>query len=466
MNVLVAGHSQHGKSTLISAIVGKFPDNLDFELTHGTTVTLKVIQFLFKEKNLLLNFLDSPGHADFKGSIALGLEFCDLLLLVIAGNEGFQARTYWLYEKAIEKNIPIVIAATKMDLPLAKTEKIELELQNYDARIPPIIETSGKKIFGIEELIDKISIYTKKRGSINKDLKFIILGYKEKKGIGMLLSVGIISGVLKSYNHITQDIRIKQIFSLNGNPLKEAFEGEIVYISSNNKLDFELGTIYQEGKFISPKINSLLSEIKPRKEFFITIEDPVKFKTALDILGDLKKEVPSFDFYVEKKEINIMVLGDLQFDYIKNNLENLIELKVIGSKIKGIITINKMSRGSFNSARVRIVPRFKDKLTISRKGNKEIKMHDMMGASTAYAAFHLDGLHVDILRGKSEDDIAQAIAKAIEKVKLIKIIPHQDVIVKVENYKDIYALLEKFDIEILYQSQANIFLAQDISVFV
>jgi translation initiation factor 2 gamma subunit (eIF-2gamma) len=54
LNVLVAGHSQHGKSTLIEAIVGKFPDNLDFELSHGTTVTLKVIQFLIKEKNYCL----------------------------------------------------------------------------------------------------------------------------------------------------------------------------------------------------------------------------------------------------------------------------------------------------------------------------------------------------------------------------------------------------------------------------
>jgi hypothetical protein len=204
----------------------------------------------------------------------------------------------------------------------------------------------------------------------------------------------------------------------------------------------------------------LLANVKPRKEFFIKIEDPVKFKTALEILKDLKKSIPSFDFYVDKKFINILVLGDLQFDYIKDNLENLIEFKVLGSKVKGIITINKMSKGNFNSAKVRLIPRFKNKLTISRKGTKEIKMHDMMGASTAYAAFHLDGLHVDILRGKNEDNIAQAIVKAIEKVKLIKVIPHQDVIVKVENYNNIYALLEKYDIEILYQSQANIFFLQ------
>ncbi|MHA1106978.1 MAG: GTP-binding protein [Promethearchaeota archaeon] len=105
LNVLIAGHAQHGKSSLIQAICGVFPDNLDFELIRGTTVTLKVIEFALEKKNLLINFLDSPGHADFKGAIALGLSFADLIILVIAGNEGFQARTYWLYQKANEMNV-------------------------------------------------------------------------------------------------------------------------------------------------------------------------------------------------------------------------------------------------------------------------------------------------------------------------------------------------------------------------
>ena len=81
INVLVAGHAQHGKSSLIQAICGVFPDNLDYEIAHGTTVSLKVIQFELKKQNILLNFLDSPGHADFKGGIALGLEFADLLIM-------------------------------------------------------------------------------------------------------------------------------------------------------------------------------------------------------------------------------------------------------------------------------------------------------------------------------------------------------------------------------------------------
>ena len=52
-NVLFAGHAQAGKSSLIEAIVGRFPDNLDFELAHGTTVSLKVIQFFLKKQNLM-----------------------------------------------------------------------------------------------------------------------------------------------------------------------------------------------------------------------------------------------------------------------------------------------------------------------------------------------------------------------------------------------------------------------------
>ncbi|MGQ4875459.1 MAG: GTP-binding protein [Promethearchaeia archaeon] len=461
LNVLFAGHSQHGKSSLIEAIVGKFPDILDYELAHGTTVSLKTIQFLLKKQNLQLNILDSPGHADFQSGIALGLEIADLLVLVISGSEGFQARTYWLVEKALEKGLPFIVAATKMDLPNASIEKISKGFKKYeDLKRPIIIETSAKENFGIEELIEKISIYVKRRDKKEDDPSFIILGFEEKKGLGELINIGILSGKISVNQWITDKIKIKNIFSLKGAPQKEAIEGDIVQISLNVIPNFDLGSKYNKGKFISPKIVGILAEIQPRKEFYISIKDPIKFKVALDVLDKMKKIFPNFDYYFEKNEITIQTLGDLQFDFLKERLEDLIEFEIIGSKIKGIITINKMSRASHNSASVRVVPRIKHRLTVNREGSESIKMYDMLGASAAYEAFHLDGLHVDIYSGKNEDDIAQAIAKAIEKVKIIKIIPYQDVIVKVENYHDIFPLIDKYNVEVLHQTQDNAFFLQ------
>jgi len=457
INVLVAGHSQAGKSSLINAIVGRFPDNLDYELSHGTTVSLKVIQFELEKKNLLLNFLDSPGHADFKGGIALGLEFADLLVLVVSGNDGFQARTYWLYDKAIEHSIPIVIAATKMDLRNADTRKIQKELARLGDKKYPIVETSAKEVFGIDDLIEKICLYVPRRDKYDADLSFIILGYSEKKGIGELINIGIFSGRLNSRTFITDKIRVRQIFSLNGGPRKEVYEGEIVQASLNIDSEFELGTIYYKGKFFSPKTETILSEIQPRKEFHINIEDPVKFKTGVDILENLKKIIPSFDFYIEKNTIILQTLGDVQFDFIKENLEKLIEFKITSSNIKGIITINEKSKARYKSARAKIAPRFKNQLTITRNRSREKEMRDILGATAAYNAFHIDGLHVDITSGKNEDEIAQAITKAIEKVKLIKIIPQQDVLVKVENYHRIFEIIEKYEVEVLHQSNSNAF---------
>ncbi|MBD3256026.1 MAG: GTP-binding protein [Candidatus Lokiarchaeota archaeon] len=460
LNVLIAGHSQHGKSSLIEVIVGKFPDNLDYELAHGTTVSLKVIQFQLKKNNLLINFLDTPGHADFKGGIALGLDIADLLVLVISGSEGFQARTYWLVEKAIEKKLPFIVAATKMDLPFADVEKIHKELNKLLANKVPVIGTSAKEVFGIEPLMKKIAIYVRKRKNLDVEPSFMILGYNQRKGIGELLDVMILSGTLKKNDWISDKIKIRMIFSLEGNPLSEVAEGEIVQFSLNVNVQFELGTKYLKGKFISSKVQGLLSEIEPRKEFYITVENKEKFNVALEALKEIKRIIPSFDFYVEKSKINILVLGDVQFDFIKNKLEALVEFKIVGSKLKGIITINKPAQGRHNTAKVRIQPRFRKKLTITRNGKPEKKLFDVLGASTAYNAFHLDGLHVDIISGKNEGDIAQAIAKAIEKIKVIKIIPRQDIIVKVENYHNIFSLIEKYDIEVLYQSQTNTFFLQ------
>ena len=158
--------------------------------------------------------------------------------------------------------------------------------------------------------------------------------------------------------------------------------------------------------------------------------------------------------------INLLVVGDLQFEFIKERLEDLIDFKIIGSKIKGIITINKVSKGNHKSASVRVVPRCRTALTLSRENNQITKLYDLLAATAACEAFHLDGLHVDIYSGKNEDDIAQAIAKAVEKVKIIKIVPYQDIIIKIENYTDVFPLIEKYNIEVLFQSQTDTFFLQ------
>ena len=461
LNVLIAGHAQHGKSSLIHAVCGKFPDILDFELNHGTTVSLKIIQFPIPKKDLVLNFLDSPGHADFKGGIALGLEIADLLVLVVSGSEGFQARTYWLIEKAIENNLPVLLTITKMDLPNANSEKIEKEIKKFEKlHISSIVKTSSKNLIGIDKLIEKIAIQIRKQEENRDELSFINLGFHNKKGFGELLYVGILSGHIKNNTWINEKIKIRNIFTLKGESLKLAQEGDIVQIQLNIGSSIDLGTKYYKGKLISPKLINSLAEIVPRKEFYISISDPIKFKVAIDVLESIKKIIPNIDYYYKKNEITILATGDLQFTLLKERLEDLIDFEIVGSKLKGIITINQSTKATYNSATIRIVPRIKNKLTVNRDGIQTTRLYDILGASVAYDAFHLDGLHVDIYSGKNEGDIAQAITRAIEKVKIIKIIPYQDVIVKVSNHNALFSLIEKYNIDILYQSKSNTFFLQ------
>ena len=456
LNVLICGHSQHGKSSLIEAIIGKFPDNLNYELNHGTTVSLKVNQFFLPQRNTVINFLDSPGHSDFQGGIALGLEFADILGLVISGSEGFQARTYWLVDKAIEKHIPVIIIITKVDLSGINIEKIKSELKSIkDLKVISITETSSKLRIGIDELIDKITLQVKIRVKTKDELCFIILGFETKKGLGELVNIGVISGELKENQWINEKVKVKYIYSLSGKSKKHAIEGEIVQLLFNVVPNFELGAKYKNGKFISPKFVGILSELKPRKEHYVVIQDHSKFNIALEVLEKVKKIFPNLDYYYEGREITIQTLGDLQFEYLQEILENMIDFEVIGSKIKGIITVNKSSKAKYETASVKIIPRIRNKLTVYRNGSQAINQYDILGAAVVYNAFHLDGLHVEIYSGKNEDHIAQAITKAIEKVKIVKLIPYQDVIVQVENFHDLNSLFEKYKVELLFKSSNN-----------
>ena len=384
------------------------------------------------------------------------MEFADVLGLVVSGSEGFQAKTYWLVEKAIEKNIPVIIIITKIDLAGINIEKIKNELKSIESlKIISIIETSSKLRIGIDELIEKITLQVKIRVKTEDELSFIILGFETKKGLGELVNIGILSGELKENQWVNEKVKVKFIYSLSGKLKTRALEGEIVQILFNVVPKFELGSKYKSGKFISPKLVGLLSEIKPRKEYYIAIQDHAKFNIALEVLEKIKKIFPNLDYYYEGREITILTQGDLQFEYLQEILENLIDFEVIGSKIKGIITINKSSKAKYETASVKIIPRIRNKLTVHRNGLQATNQRDILGAAVAYDAFHLDGLHVEIFSGKNEENIAQAITKAIEKVKIIKLIPYQDVIVQVENFYDLNPLIEKYKVELLFKSSNN-----------
>jgi GTP-binding protein TypA/BipA len=143
-NVAIVAHVDHGKTTLVDAMLwqsGAFRvgqevekrvmDSLALEREKGITILAKntaVLHHAPDGSEVLINIIDTPGHADFGGEVERGLEMVDGVLLLVDASEGPLPQTRFVLRKALAKKLPIILVVNKVDRP--------------DARIPEVVEAT------------------------------------------------------------------------------------------------------------------------------------------------------------------------------------------------------------------------------------------------------------------------------------------------------------------------------------
>ena len=163
-NIAIIAHVDHGKTTLVDCLLkqsGTFQDHqeieervmdsMDLEKERGITITAKNTAVNYK--NIKINIMDTPGHADFGGEVERSLNLVDGALLLVDSSEGPLPQTRFVLKKALEKNLPIILIINKIDRSDARIEEVINEV--YDLFIDldateqqiefPIIYTNAKK---------------------------------------------------------------------------------------------------------------------------------------------------------------------------------------------------------------------------------------------------------------------------------------------------------------------------------
>lgn len=162
-NVAIIAHVDHGKTTLVDGMLrqaGTFRDNQqvqtcvmdsgDLERERGITILAKNTSVHWK--NVKINIIDTPGHADFSGEVERVLKMVSGVLLLVDAAEGPMSQTRFVVEKALELGLKIIIVVNKIDRPDARTSEVGdevlellLDLNATDEQLmSPIIYCSGK----------------------------------------------------------------------------------------------------------------------------------------------------------------------------------------------------------------------------------------------------------------------------------------------------------------------------------
>jgi len=376
--VTVMGHVDHGKTTLLDYI-----RKTQVARQESGGITQKIGAYHIDYNGYKITFIDTPGHEAFTSMRARGANVTDIVILVVAANEGVKAQTIEAINHAKAANVPIIVAVNKIDLPSANPSKVLADLaekgvvaHEYGGNVIAV-NISATKGVGIDELLDAIILQTEDLG-----LKAptegpgigIILETHIRKGIGNVATVVVKEGQIKvgdSFIAGSTSGKVRLILDEHDKRLKTADVSSAVQVSQFDCLP-QTGDIFKVVK--NTKTARNISE--ERKIF----QEEKRERTTVT-LSSLYEKIQED----KKQTLNLVIKGDDagSVDALRFSLENLpkekIQIKIIHAAV-GLISENDVMLAEASKAiiigfKVKPYPQTREE---AKKKGVEIKIYDVI----------------------------------------------------------------------------------------
>ncbi len=348
--VVVMGHVDHGKTSLLDAI-----RHTDVTATEAGGITQHIGAYRVDLNGQKITFLDTPGHAAFTSMRARGAQATDIAVLVVAADDGIMPQTIEAINHAKAAGVDIIVAINKMDKPGATTDRIMQQLTEYDL-IPEewggdtiCVPVSALARMNIDKLLESILLVAEMKelkANPNRAAKGIVIEARLDKNRGPIATLLVQNGTLHSGDIIvagTSVGRVRVMVDDKGRKVKEAGPSVPVEIMG-------LAEAPQAGDaFDAVSDERLARELveqrkqKQKEEQFKSFE-----KVTLENLFSSLKEG-------ELKELNIIVKADVQgsVEAVKQSLEKLsndeVRVKIIHGGVGAINESDVMLANASNA---------------------------------------------------------------------------------------------------------------------
>ena len=218
--VTVMGHVDHGKTSLLDAL--RQTDVVSGE-AGGITQHIGAYQVQLKTGEKI-TFLDTPGHAAFSSMRARGANATDIVILVVAADDGVMPQTIEAIQHAKAANAPIIVAVNKVDKHDADPDKVLTQLLQYDVQVEsmggqtPAVKVSATKKTGLDDLTATISALAEVlelKANPERDADGVVIESKLDKGRGSVATVLVNRGTLKRGDIIVAGAQWGRVKALN-----------------------------------------------------------------------------------------------------------------------------------------------------------------------------------------------------------------------------------------------------------
>ncbi|ABR74487.1 translation initiation factor IF-2 [Actinobacillus succinogenes] len=335
--VTIMGHVDHGKTSLLDYI-----RKAKVAAGEAGGITQHIGAYHVETKGKIITFLDTPGHAAFTSMRARGAKATDIVVLVVAADDGVMPQTIEAIQHARAAGVPIVVAVNKIDKPEANPERVEQELLQYDVVAEKFggdvqfVYVSAKKGSGVDDLLDAILLQSEvleltavKDGMASG---VVIESYLDK-GRGPVATILVQSGTLKRGDIVLCGFefgRVRAMRDEDGKDINEAgpsipvevlglsgvpAAGDEATVVRDEKKAREVA-LYRQGKF---------REVKLARQQKAKLENMFSNMSEGDVA-----------------ELNVIVKADVQgsVEAIVQSLQELsteeVKVKVVGSGVGGI----------------------------------------------------------------------------------------------------------------------------------
>lgn len=200
--VTVMGHVDHGKTSLLDSLR---ETNVVSREAGGITQHIGAYQVTLG-KNQAVTFLDTPGHEAFTAMRARGANVTDIVILVVAADDGIQPQTIEAINHAKAANVPIIVAVNKIDKPEADPVRIKTDLLNHEIQVEELggdilsIDISAKQKTNIDKLLETLLLQAELlelKANPNREAEGIVVEAKLEQGRGSVATVLVQRGTLK-----------------------------------------------------------------------------------------------------------------------------------------------------------------------------------------------------------------------------------------------------------------------------
>ena len=378
--VVVMGHVDHGKTSLLDAI--RKTNVIEGE---AGGITQAIGAYKVKVNDREITFLDTPGHEAFTAMRARGAQITDIAILIVAANDGVMPQTVEAINHAKSANIPIIVAVNKIDLPDANPQKVKEELMQYEL-VPEewggdtiYVEISAKKNINIDQLLEMVLLQAdvlELKANPNKQAKGVVIEARLDKGKGAIASLLVQRGKLDSGDTIVVGSTIGRIRSMTndkGKKVKSAGPSTPVEVMGLTEVP-QAGDTFYEVK--DEKMAKHLIERRKRQEREKSI-NAMQAVTLDNLFNQMEKG--------NLKQLNLIVKADVQgsVEALKQSLEKLsndeVRVKVIhaaaGAVTESDVTLAKVSNAIIIAFNVRPVATAKQE---AEKDEVEIKQYSVI----------------------------------------------------------------------------------------